>query len=92
MDADHFIYFFKRGTLYLKQEKYKEAVADFSASLELNGKHHNSYHNRGIAQFKLGNQMQACEDWCRAVELGNTFSKGHLGQFCNTLKPCTSDK
>ena len=92
MDADHFIYFFKRGTLYLKQEKYKDAVADFSASLELNAKHHNSFHNRGIAQFKLGNQTQACEDWCRAVELGNTFSKSHLKQFCNTLKPCTSDK
>jgi len=92
MNADHFIYFFKRGTLYLKQEKYKAAVTDFSASLELNPKHHNSFHNRGIAQYKLGNQSQACEDWCRAVELGNTFSRTHLGQLCNTFKPCTSDK
>ena len=36
MNADYFIYFFKRGTLYLKQEKYKEALTDFSASVELN--------------------------------------------------------
>jgi tetratricopeptide (TPR) repeat protein len=91
MSADHFIYFFKRGTLYLKQEKYKAAVTDFSASLELNPKHHNSFHNRGIAQYKLGNLSQACEDWCHAVELGNTFSGTHLGQLCNTSKPC-SDK
>ncbi len=92
LDPDHFIYFFKRGTLYLKQEKFKEAVADFSASIEINPKHHNSYHNRGIALYNLGNQTQACDNWCQAEQLGNTFSKSHLNQFCNTDRPCTSPK
>jgi tetratricopeptide (TPR) repeat protein len=92
MDRDHFIYFFKRGTLYLKQEKYPEAVADFSASIEINPKHHNSFHNRGIALYKLGNRTQACEDWCQAVQLGNTFSKSHLSEFCNQDGPCISTK
>lgn len=92
MDADHFIYFFKRGTLFLKQEKYNAAIADFSASLELNPNHHNSFHNRGIAQYKLGNDTEACEDWCRAAQLGNTFSKTHLGQHCDSLKPCNSNR
>ena len=92
IDEDHFIYFFKRGTLYLKQEKYSEAVADFSASIEINPKHHNSLHNRGIALYKLGHQIEACENWCQAVQLGNTFSRTHLSEFCNPDSPCTYTK
>ena len=92
IDPDHFIYFFKRGTLFLKQERYKEAVADFTASIEINPKHHNSYHNRGIALYKLGDVTQSCENWCQAVQLGNTFSKTHLNQFCSTDRPCISTK
>lgn len=91
-DADHFMYFFKRGTLYLKQEKYREAEADFTSALDLNPKHHNSYHNRGITLYKLGNKSKACEDWCQAFQLGNTYSKTHLGQLCNTSPTCPSDK
>lgn len=88
IDPDHFIYFFKRGTIYLKQEKYMEAVSDFSASIEINPNHHNSFHNRGIALYKLGSQTEACENWCQAVQLGNTFSRTHLGQLCKTDNTC----
>jgi tetratricopeptide (TPR) repeat protein len=92
MDADHFMYFFKRGTQYLKEEKLKEAEADFTASLELNPKHHNSLHNRGITLYKLGDKHRACEDWCQAFQLGNTYSKTHLTQLCNTIKNCVPEK
>jgi tetratricopeptide (TPR) repeat protein len=88
MDSDYFMYFFKRGTLHLKQEKYSEANADFSASLALNPKHHNSLHNRGIVNYKRGNEAEACQDWCQALQLGNVYSETHLRQLCRTFETC----
>jgi tetratricopeptide (TPR) repeat protein len=88
IDADYFIYFFKRGTLLLKQEKLSEAVQDFTVSIELNPSHHNSFHNRGIALYKAGKKASACEDWCKAVRLGNSFSSNHIKQNCKSY-PCT---
>jgi tetratricopeptide (TPR) repeat protein len=92
MDPFHFIYFFKRGTLYLKQEYLTEAEADFTAAIELNPKHHNSLHNRGIVRYKLGQESQACEDWCEALTLGNEYSRSHLALVCNNFDPCQPDK
>lgn len=92
MESDNFLYYFKRGTIQLKQNKLKDADADFSASIELNPEHHNSLHNRGIARYKLGEEKKACEDWCRASQLGNTFSEGHLNANCANSPPCLPTK
>ena len=47
MDQDQFLYYFKRGTVFLKQNQLRRAEADLTSSIELNPKHHNSLHNRG---------------------------------------------
>lgn len=84
-----YLYFFKRGTVYLKQGSFKEAERDFTASLNLNPYHHNSFHNRGIARFKLNRKTEGCADWCAADELGNTISMSHIDKLC---KPCGEKK
>jgi tetratricopeptide (TPR) repeat protein len=92
IENDKFMYFFKRGTIHLKQNNFTVAEADFNSSLLLNPDHDNSLHNRGIALFKLGETNKACLDWCRAHELGNEYSLSHLQKNCGLLKPCLSSK
>jgi tetratricopeptide (TPR) repeat protein len=82
IDKDYYIYFFKRGTIYLKQNQWKNAIEDFSAAIELNPEHDNSYHNRGIAYYKIGAKEKGCEDWCQALLKGNTKSAIHLEKNC----------
>jgi Ca-activated chloride channel family protein len=47
---------FNRGAALLKQEKYKEAAADFSKALQTDdvGLQAKSYYNRGISQYYAG--------------------------------------
>ena len=87
-DGDQFLYYFKRGTIFLKQNKLKEAEADFNSSLLINPKHHNSFHNRAIARYKLGESGKACDDWCQSFLLGNSYSESHLKENCKKSQPC----
>lgn len=90
LDTTRFIYYFKRGTIYLKQNYFVQAEADFTAALKLNPYHDNSLHNRAIALYKLGEESKACDDWCRAYQLGNTTSLSHLKKNCKSYKSCSS--
>jgi len=90
-EQSFYIYYFKRGTLYLKQGVWKKSEQDFTAALSIDPKHHNSLHNRGIARYQLGQRTAACNDWCEAYQLGNPTSKSHLDKNCNsTTQPCKS--
>lgn len=84
LDRENYLYFFKRGTFYLKNNEYQKAVVDFNAALDLDPEHHNSLHNRGLAYYRLGKKDLACHDWCQASLLGNALSAGHLSTNCNT--------
>ena len=88
LENDKFMYFFKRGTLYLHEGKFKEAEHDYNESLLLNPRHDNSLHNRGIALYKLGQTRKACVDWCQANELGNPYSASHIKTNCSMFDPC----
>ena len=88
LENDKFMYFFKRGTLYLHGGKFKEAEKDYNESLLLNPRHDNSLHNRGIALYRLGQTNKACLDWCQAKELGNQHSASHIKTNCSMFDPC----
>jgi len=93
LEEDNFIYYFKRGTVFLKNSRWSESVNDFSRALELNPEHHNSLHNRGIAYYKAGFKEKGCEDWCQALLKGNTKSALHLEKNCERYPlPCLLTK
>ena len=92
MNQDQFLYYCKRGTVFLKQNELQRAEADLTSSIELNPKHHNSFHNRGITLFKLGQVGKACDDWCQAVVLGNAYSGNYFQQNCAKSPACATLK
>lgn len=89
IEKNYSLYYFKRGTVRLKQFQWNPAVADFNRVLELDPEHHNSYHNRGIAYYRAGFKEKGCEDWCQALLKGNPRSAEHLQKNCKSYpKPC----
>jgi tetratricopeptide (TPR) repeat protein len=89
LEPDYFLYYFKRGTFFLKSDKFPQALRDFNKSLSL----HNSLHNRGIILYKTGQSEKACEDWCQAQLLGNHLSGIHMEKNCKTYPaPCLLSK
>jgi tetratricopeptide (TPR) repeat protein len=93
VDKDQFIYYFKRGTIYLKQMQWKNSIDDFNAAIDLNPEHDNSFHNRAIAYYKAGFKEKGCEDWCQALLKGNTKSAVHLEKNCEKYpSPCLLTK
>ncbi len=89
MDQENYLYYFKRGTFYLKHAQYTKAISDYDQSLKLNPEHNNSFHNRGIALYKIGEKVRACEDWCQALLYGNPYSASHLEKNCKKYpEPC----
>jgi tetratricopeptide (TPR) repeat protein len=79
---DNALYYFKRGTVHLKQSRWVPAIKDMSEAIALNADYDNAYHNRAIASYKIGEELQACNDWCRAALLGNKISVTHLERNC----------
>jgi tetratricopeptide (TPR) repeat protein len=51
-----------RGWVYLRQGRYKKALADFDGSLEIQPKNATSLYGRGVAKAKLGNAADGDAD------------------------------
>ncbi len=93
LENDNYFFYFKRGTLHLKQSNWNSAIPDFTKALEYNPEHNNSLHNRGIAYYKIGSKEKGCEDWCQALLKGNPRSASHLDRNCKVYpSPCLLSK
>jgi TonB family protein len=73
---------FESGMDFYNKEKYKKAISSFTKSIEKNKNVASSYYQRGVCHNKLSNDKQACEDWKKAKELGDTKVDGVLEKFC----------
>jgi tetratricopeptide (TPR) repeat protein len=59
----------KRGIASIKLENYSDAIRDFTASLEINGKDPVIYLNRGMASMQLGKHADALRDFTAGLEI-----------------------
>ncbi len=57
------------GAVYLAQEKFDEALAQFDISIGLNQRDIAAYVNRGEVRLRKGQILEAAEDFKRAVDL-----------------------
>lgn len=70
------------GILNGMLKRYPEAIANLNKAIELNPKNDIALKNRGQAYFLSGNIVNACADYSRAAQLGNTEAAGLLRQHC----------
>lgn len=77
-----YAFYFNRANCYLKLDKADLAVRDYSDSLILKPENENAYTNRGIAHIKLKKKQEACDDWNKAVSLGQFSTKKYLEKYC----------
>jgi len=67
--------------MYQKQKKFKEAINDYSKSIQLipNG---TAYYNRGLCYFNINNSNKGCEDMKLAIKWGVEQAKEYLEKNC----------
>ncbi|MDA0242139.1 MAG: tetratricopeptide repeat protein, partial [Chloroflexi bacterium] len=67
--------YFLLGWLYGTTEQYKQAIANYDRTLELNPQAAAAFNNRGGAYYYLGEYEQAFADYGRALELNPQFAE-----------------
>jgi Flp pilus assembly protein TadD len=60
------------------QERYQEAIQDYSRALQLNPQHVKAYYNRAVALERHGRLDEALSDYSRAAQLDGSNSSAHL--------------
>lgn len=61
--------FYNRGSTYLRDKRYEDAIADFSQTIQLNSKVSQAYYNRALAFYALEKYPEAMFDLDRALSL-----------------------
>lgn len=68
---------YNRGRQYLKEKKFKEAIADFSHAIAQNPKAYYAFYHRGTAHYALSDFVHARVDLDRALRLNKDFAPIH---------------
>lgn len=61
----------------------EQAITTFNNVLAQNNTHSETLIQRGIAHSNIGNKMQACADFTRAMYYAPDQAKPHVDQYCN---------
>ena len=75
-------YHFNRGNCYLKLNHYAKAIPDYDYALRLSPDNPSVLTNRGFCLYKTSKRIEACADWKKALDLGNTQTSKYLESFC----------
>jgi tetratricopeptide (TPR) repeat protein len=75
-------YHFKIGNKHIAKGNFQKAIESYSQGVEKDSLHTDSYFNRGICYFKLGDKESACKDWNKAKKLGDKAVANLLEKHC----------
>lgn len=75
--------YFNRGHIHFEQEKYTDAIDDFSAAIKANPLFAEAYFNRALLLLILENRELACKDLSKAGELGLSQAYEIIAKYCN---------
>jgi tetratricopeptide (TPR) repeat protein len=72
--------FYKRGTYFLNEKKYPEALADFNKTIELDNKFIKAYFNRGKVYLDNNKYEEAFMDYNKIIELKPGFADAYYSR------------
>jgi len=81
LDPKRVLGFMNRGNCYVMLKEYSSAIADYSAAIALDPANSDAYYNRGAA-YQLAGDKKACNDWQKALSLGNKKAGNVLKEYC----------
>lgn len=73
LNSKSFKAYFKRGSLYLTQQKYVAAINDYTQAIEIDPKSADAYNNRGVAYSRKNERNLAIDNFRAALAL-NPYS------------------
>ena len=75
MQSIDFASYANRGLSKHSINDFVGAMSDYTKAIEINPNYSSAYHNRAVtAGLGLGDEMSACEDFKKAMSLGNTMT------------------
>ena len=80
-DSTNAYVYYDRGNLYLAQENYEKAIADYTSAISHNANIAEAYYNRGLARIKSGKNVEGIDDLSRAGELGIYSAYGMIKKY-----------
>lgn len=82
IQPNHADYYFYRGFFKSKLGNDKGAILDYSKSINIYPYYREAYYNRGIKLLNTGFLSEACQDFQRAIDLGDTLSLRYKNVYC----------
>ena len=78
-----------RGAAFAEQERYDDAIDDFSRAIHVNPEHSLGYYNRAMAWEAKGNAEQALDDYTRLLNIDPEFAdaKSRRDQSLSRTQP-----
>ena len=76
------IAWYNKGVLLLDTKKYEDALTCFDEAIKLNGTNGSYYSKRGLAKYQKNDTKSACDDFKKAVELGDATAQQYVDQYC----------
>jgi tetratricopeptide (TPR) repeat protein len=71
-----------RANSYFNSRSWKNAISDYSMSLDLQPSNADVWMNKGIALLNAGKTEDACHDFREALSLGNKKAAAYIGRNC----------
>ena len=81
LDPQKTMGFMNRGNCYVMLKEYKSAVSDYTTVIALAPANSDAYYNRGAA-YQLAGDKSSCNDWQKALSLGNKRAAEMLKEYC----------
>lgn len=73
-------YYFNRGLMHYLLSEYREAVSDFTSTIQLNDKHAHAFEMRGNANDETGNPEYALADFDKAIEIDPNYASAYFNR------------
>jgi tetratricopeptide (TPR) repeat protein len=87
-----------KGNQYFNDEKWEEAIAEYTAAIEIDPDNAEAYANRGVSYAEKGNYELSIVDYNKAIELdpqnailyyNRAIAYNNLGEYDKAVADCT---